>query len=246
MGACSSASLVCQEPFNDFLLVVASLQSQMEASFCKVLSSCRTVGGSGRRMIETEDGKIGHSCSLSFPNAPSLLQALQPALPEPTFSAIPLPQLPHTRTTRSLLSPRPHVSCVYFLDAWGKGEKRNSAFHRTHASQGKGERRRRRKDGIKCSSEQRRLQCWEAVSPRGSTTFYINLVQLKPKVYFAHENVAFKSFFYKVEMPARKSNTIIQLNPEWKCISSLLFGYFSFSCSIEKMLKWKKCLSYNF
>lgn len=62
--------LVCQEPFNAFLLVVATLQSHVEASFCKVLSSCRTVGGSGKRMIEREDGKIGHSCSLSFPNAP--------------------------------------------------------------------------------------------------------------------------------------------------------------------------------
>lgn len=123
--------LVCQEPFNDFLLVVATLQSHVEASFCKVLSSCRTVGGSGKRMIEREDGKIGHSCSLSFPNAPSPLQALQPTLSESTFSAIPPPQHTHTHTTWCLLSPRPHVSYVYFLDARGERRKKRNFPHST-------------------------------------------------------------------------------------------------------------------
>lgn len=125
---------------------------------------------------------------------PSPLQALQPTLTEPTFSATPPPQHTHTHY---LVSAEPQTSrfiCLFSRRRGGKEKKRNSTYHRTHASQGRGKgrrrrrQRRRRKDSIKCSSVQHCLQCWEAVSPRGLTTFYINLVQLKLKqVYFAHQ-----------------------------------------------------------
>lgn len=73
-------------------------------------------------MIEREEGKIGHSCSLSFSNAPLHFKHSSQPKPNPT---VPI------HTHNCLLSSKPHVSCVYFRDArGGKGKKKlHSAGH---------------------------------------------------------------------------------------------------------------------
>lgn len=101
-----------------FCWMVVAPQCHIKVSFCKLLSFCR-------QCREENDWKrrwkIGHSCSLYFPNVPPPLQAPQPA------NAILPPHQPHlpdtytqTHTTLCLLSSTPHVSCVYFLDTRGK------------------------------------------------------------------------------------------------------------------------------
>lgn len=150
----------------------------MKVSFCKLLSFCRQrrEGNDWKRRW-----KIGHSCSLYFPNVPPPLQAPQPAY------AIPPPQQPHlpdthahthiqthTHPTLSAEFQTSHFMCLF---SRCKGKKEGwwggSAFQWTHARQGKGVRGRwTRTRNIKCSWVLRCLQQWEAVSPRGITQLY--------------------------------------------------------------------------
>lgn len=82
-----SGLLGFQEHYNDLLL------DGGDSKLCGVFvlqSSKLLYEGSGKRMIEREEGKIGHSCSLSFSNAP--LHFKHSSQPYP----IPLSQYAHT------------------------------------------------------------------------------------------------------------------------------------------------------
>lgn len=171
MCACVQTRWSCWHLLMTFCWMVVTPQCHMKVSFCKLLSFCRQrrEGNDWKRRW-----KIGHSCSLYFPNVPPPLQAPQPAyaIPPPQQPHLPDTHTPrHTCTQLCLLSSRPHVSCV-FSRCEGKREG-GSAFRWTHACQEMGVRGRWMRTGnIKCSWVLRCLQQWEAVSPRGITQLY--------------------------------------------------------------------------
>lgn len=108
----------CWHLLMTFCWLVFTPQYHMKISFCKLPSFCRQCR---RENDWKRRWKIGHSCSLYFPNIPPSppLQETQPAhlLNNPIFLTH---TQTHTYTILRLLSSRPHVSCVYFLDTRGR------------------------------------------------------------------------------------------------------------------------------
>lgn len=103
--------------------LVLTPQYHNKVSFCKLSSFCRQCRGENdwkRRW------KIGHSCSPYFLNIP--LSAASTPASQPTQSHLPTTSSWHTHIDNSLLSSRPHVSSVYFLDMRRRKIK-NKASH---------------------------------------------------------------------------------------------------------------------